>query len=124
MKEIDDIIAAQETWKKTALTQLRAIIRHAEPSLVEEIKWKTRSRPAGLPVWSYNGIVCMAEIWKDNIKLIFPKGVHLSDPKSLFNSRLQSQTDRALELREGDSINEAALAALVREATNFNASKA
>jgi len=124
MKEIDDIIAAQETWKKTALTQLRAIIRQAEPSLVEEIKWKTRSRPAGLPVWSHNGIVCMAEIWKDNIKLIFPKGVHLSDPKKLFNSRLQSQTDRALELREGDSINEAALTALVREATNFNASKA
>ncbi|QQG51073.1 MAG: DUF1801 domain-containing protein [Candidatus Saccharibacteria bacterium] len=124
MKEIDDIIAAQETWKKTALTQLRAIIRQAEPSLVEEIKWKTRSRPAGLPVWSHSGIVCMAEIWKDNIKLIFPKGVHLSDPKKLFNSRLQSQTDRALELREGDSINEAALTALVREATNFNASKA
>lgn len=122
-EQIDDIIKTYGGWKGETLARLRAVIRAAAPEIVEEVKWKVASRPEGLPVWSHNGIVCIAETWKDNIKLIFFKGVHLSDPKKLFNARLKSATDRAIELREGDSVDEAALKELVIQAVNFNESK-
>jgi hypothetical protein len=120
-RQIDTIIAAQEDWKAELLAQLRALIQHADPRLVEEVKWKTPSRPRGLPIWSHNGIVCMAEIWKDNVKLIFPKGVQLNDSFRLFNARLKSRTDRAIEFHEGDSIDKAELKRLVIKATELNA---
>jgi len=122
-EQIDDIIELHGGWKGELLTHLRSVITEASPEIVEEVKWKTASRPEGLPVWSHEGIVCFAEIWKDNIKLIFFQGVKLADTKKLFNARLKSSTVRAIELREGDTIDEAGIKQLVTEAVAVNSSK-
>lgn len=119
--EIDQIIAKHGGWKANVLSQVRKIVTSADPSIVEEVKWKMPTRPEGLPVWSSNGIVCFAEIWKNDIKLIFPKGAELDDPEKLFNARLKSKTARSIEIHENDKINAPALVALVSEATNLNA---
>ncbi len=122
-EQIDNIIKMHGGWKGELLTSLRRVIRQADPKIFEEIKWKMKNRPEGLPVWSNNGIVCFAEIWKDNIKLLFPKGAKLDDPKSIFNARLQSQEIRAVEFKEGYRLNEADLGELVTEATKINKPK-
>ncbi len=122
--QIDNIITQYGGWKGDVLIQLRTIINDADSRVIEEIKWKTPTRPEGLPVWSHNGIVCFAETWKDNIKLIFFKGSQLTDTNKLFNSRLKSSTIRAIEIREGDQINEAGIRQLVVEAVDLNSSKA
>lgn len=119
-QQIDEIIASHDSWKAELLRQLRRTILAAHPDIVEEVKWKTPSRPLGLPVWSHSGIVCFAEIWKDNLKLLFPKGARLTDPDSLFNARLQSTDVRAIEFREGNTPNKTALTALVIEAIHAN----
>jgi hypothetical protein len=123
-EQIDDIIAQYGGWKGDALKRLRAAIQAADPTITEEIKWKMPTRPEGLPVWTHNGIICFAETWKDNIKLIFFKGSQLTDQYKLFNSRLKSSTVRAIEFHEGDHIDEAGIKALVIEAVELNASKA
>ena len=122
-EQIDDIEKMYDPWKGTILAQVRNVIHAADPDIVEEIKWKMRSRPEGLPVWSHNGIVCRMETFKDNEKLVFSKGAFLKDSHKLFNARLQASTDRAIEFKEGDSVNEAALSALIKEAVAFNTSK-
>lgn len=122
-KDVDEIIALYGGWKGETLSQIRAVINEADPSVLEEVKWRMKSRPEGLPVWSHNGIVCIAETFKDNIKLVFFKGIFLKDPAKLFNARLLSKTDRAIELHEGDKIETAALTALMREAVAYNESK-
>lgn len=122
-KQIDAIIKKHGGWKADMLTKLRALINAAAPGIVEEVKWKMATRPEGLPVWSQDGIVCFAEIWKDNIKLIFHKGALLQDPDKLFNARLKSRDIRAIELHEGNDINEVALKALVTKAVSLNATK-
>lgn len=119
-QQIDDIIANTGGWKAEVLSRLRKLIKQTEPGITEEVKWKTATRPEGLPVWSHNGIVCIAETWKDKVVLIFFKGVHMTDPKQLFNARLKSSTDRAIEFREGDNINETALKELILEAVEIN----
>jgi hypothetical protein len=121
-EQIDTIIQKHGGWKGEILSQLRAEIKQADADVVEEIKWKMATRPEGLPVWTHGGIVCFAETWKDNVKLIFPKGSQMTDPKKLFNARLKSATVRAIEFREGDSLNQAALRELVIEAVAINAS--
>jgi hypothetical protein len=121
-QQIDNIIKLHSGWKGETLSQLRTVINGVNPDIFEEVKWKMRTRPEGLSVWSLNGIICFAEIWKDNIKLLFPKGVNFKDPKKLFNSRLESKDIRAIELKEGDSIDETALKELVAEAVAFNTS--
>lgn len=123
-EQIDDIIQLYGGWKGEILSQLRAVIKATDPDIVEEVKWKMRSRPEGLPVWSHDGIVCIAETFKNDIKLVFFKGVQLKDSNKLFNARLNSATDRAIELQEGDTINEDALQTLVREAVQLNLKKA
>lgn len=110
------IIEQYGGWKGDTIRHLRAIIHEADPDIVEEIKWKMRTRPEGLPVWTHGSIVCFVETWKDNVKLVFFKGAQLSDPHKLFNTRLKSATVRAIELREGDAIDEVGIKALVREA--------
>lgn len=122
-QQIDDIIEKHGGWKADTVRQLRSVITSADPDIIEEVKWKTPSRPEGLPVWSHNGIICLAEFWKDNIKLIFTKGAYLADPYQLFNARLKSSTDRAIELRQGDTVDETALQQLVLAAKAFNDSK-
>lgn len=123
-QQIDDIIKTYGGWKGETLSRLRTMIKQTDPDVIEEVKWKTPSRPAGLPVWSHDGILCIAEAWKDNVKLIFLKGAQMKDPKKLFNARLKSKTDRAVEFHEGDSVNEAALKELILEAVELNKSKA
>ena len=122
-QQIDDIIKMHKNWKGVMLSQLRAAIKHADPDLTEEVKWKMATRPEGLAVWSHDGMLCFAEIWKDNIKLLFPKGALLKDPEGLFNSRLKSKDIRAIELREGDGVDAATLSALINDAAALNASK-
>lgn len=123
-EQIDGIIEIHAGWKGELLSRLRAVIRAADPDIIEEVKWKMPSRPEGLPVWSHDGIVCIAEIFKNDVKLVFFKGAQLKDSNRLFNARLKSKTDRAIELREGDSVDKAALEALVLEAVELNTSKA
>jgi len=122
-RQIDEIIKLQGGWKAEILRELRRVVTSASPHIIEEVKWKMPTRPEGLPVWSHDGIVCFAEIWKDNVKLLFPKGAMLKDPAKLFNARLKSKTDRAIEFHQGDTFNEAALTDLVREALAFNTEK-
>ena len=122
-QQIDEIIKMHSNWKGDLLVQLRRAIKQADPAVLEEIKWRMRTRPEGLAVWSHNGILCFAEIWKDNIKLLFPKGAHLQDPKKLFNARLESKTNRAIEFRENDKIGIIAFKALILEAVQLNTLK-
>lgn len=119
-EQIDDIIQYHGGWKAELLSQLRAVILAAEPSITEEVKWKMPTRPEGLPVWSLGGIVCFAEIWKDNVKLIFFKGAQLKDNQNLFNSRLKSRDVRAIEFKEGDSVDKDGLSRLVKQAVEQN----
>lgn len=119
-KEIDNIIVSFGGWKADLLKQLRQTIKQAHPNVTEAVKWKTPSRPLGLPVWSDEGILCIAEVWKDNIKLIFFKGAQLNDPQGVFNARLQSKTDRAIELRQGDAVPEPAVKELIVQAVQLN----
>jgi len=123
-QQIDDIIKLYGGWKGDLLSQLRTLIKQANPDMVEEVKWKMATRPEGLPVWSHDGIVCIAETFKNDIKLVFFKGVYLNDSKKLFNARLKSRTDRAIEFHEGDKIDQDGLIEIVAEATQFNISKA
>lgn len=102
---------------------MRALIKKTDPAMVEEVKWKKPSNPMGVPVWSRDGIVCIADTLKSAVRLTFPKGAQMRDPKELFNARLASKTVRAIDFHEGDTVNEAALKALVLDAVRLNAPK-
>ena len=120
-QEIDAIIAKATDWRGETLAQLRGIVLGAGPAIVEEVKWKKPSRPEGVPVWSVDGIVCIGEMLKNAVRLTFPKGALLKDPKKVFNTRLDSASVRAVDFRQGEKLPEAALKALVREAAGLNA---
>ena len=119
-QQIDAIISASGDWRGKKLSVLRSLIRQADPAVVEEVKWKKPSKPEGVPVWSHEGIVCVADILKNAVRLTFPKGAQLKDSKKLFNTRLDSKTVRAIDFREDDTIDEAALKALILEAVGLN----
>lgn len=123
-QEIDSIIKGLRDWRGETLARLRTSIMRASPSLVEEVKWKKPSNPAGVPVWSHDGIVCIGEALKSAVRLTFPKGALIADPKKLFNARLDSKTIRAIDVRERETVGAAAFAALIRDAVRLNASKA
>lgn len=106
------------------MSKLRALIQRADPALVEEVKWKKPSKPMGVPVWSHDGIICIGEMLKNAVRLTFPNGAKLKDPKRLFNTRMESKTVRAIDFHEGDTTDEASLEALVLEAVGLNTSKA
>ena len=110
-------------WRAETLDKVRGLIREADPNVVEERKWKKPSNPAGVPTWSDNGIICTGETYKDKVKLTFARGAALEDPSGLFNSSLDGGTRRAIDIREGDKINEKALQALIRAAVALNTSK-
>jgi len=122
-QQIDAIIKEPGDWRSETLSQLRALIKQADPAVVEEVKWKKPSKPMGVPVWSHGGILCVADTLKNAVRLTFPKGAQMKDPKKLFNTRLESKTVRAIDFHEGDTIAEAALKALILEAVGLNTSK-
>ena len=123
-EQIDAIIRMAGDWRGETLAQLRAVIRQADPAVVEEVKWKKPSKPEGVPVWSHDGILCVADTLKNAVRLTFPKGALMQDPKQLFNTRLESKSVRAIDVHEGATIDEAALSALLREAVGLNTSNA
>jgi hypothetical protein len=111
IKELDD-------WRGKMLADVRALIKQADPEVVEEWTWR------GVPVWSHDGIICTGETYKSVVKLTFAKGASLKDPKRLFNSSLEGNTRRAIDLHEGDEIDENAFKTLIRAAASLNKSKA
>jgi hypothetical protein len=119
-QEIDAIIGGSDDWRGEMLSRLRVVVLHAGPAVVEEVKWKKPSRPEGVPVWSLEGIVCIGEMLKSAVRLTFPKGAQLKDPKKLFNTRLDSNSVRAIDFREGEKVPEAALRALIVQAAGLN----
>ncbi|MGO4386364.1 DUF1801 domain-containing protein [Microvirga sp. 2YAF29] len=114
---IDAKIEELGDWRGEALARVRALIKQAVPDVVEEWKWR------GVPVWEHAGIICTGETYKSVVKMTFAKGASLEDPSSLFNASLEGNTRRAIDLREGDTIDEEALKALIRAAVALNASK-
>lgn len=113
---IDARIEALTDWRGDMLARLRAVIRQADPEVVEEWKW-------AIPVWSHGGIICTGETYKSAVKLTFAKGASLEDPPGLFNSSLEGNTRRAIDFREGDKLDEKALKALIRAAVALNTAK-
>ena len=111
-----------EDWRELRLAQLRDLIVEADPAIVEEVKWRKPSNPEGVPVWSHDGMVCIGNVLKNAVRLTFPSGAQIKDPKKLFNARLDSKTVRAIDLRDGDSIREGALKSLIRGAVALNVS--
>jgi hypothetical protein len=108
-------------WRSEALARIRALIQQADPEVVEEVKWRKPSNGMqGVPVWSRDGIICTGETYKAAVKLTFAKGAALADPKKLFNSSLEGNTRRAIDIHEGEELNEAAFKALVRAAVALN----
>jgi hypothetical protein len=120
---IDEEIAALGDWRGKLLARVRQLIKQAVPDVVEEVKWRKASNPTGVPVWSSDGMICTGETYKDKVKLTFAYGASLDDPKQLFNSSLEGGTRRAIDFREGDAVDEAALTSLVRDAADFNAAR-
>lgn len=121
--EVDARIEGLGDWRVEMLEHLRAVIQEADPDVVEEHKWKKASNPAGVPVWSHDGIICTGETYKSAVKLTFAKGAFLDDPAGLFNSSLEGNLRRAIDFQEGDKVNEKALKALIRAAVKLNTSK-
>ena len=116
-KLIDERIKELGDWRGKMLSQLRALIKQADPEVIEEWKWS-------VPVWSHDGLICTGETYKSVVKMTFAKGASLEDPSGLFNSSLEGNTRRAIDFREGEKINEKALKALIRAAVKLNASLA
>jgi hypothetical protein len=108
-------------WREQTLARVRALIREAEPDVVETVKWRKPSNPDGVPVWELDGIICTGETYKDKVKLTFAQGAALADPAGVFNASLDAGTRRAIDLREGDELDEAAFKELIQTAAAHNA---
>ncbi|HXU74469.1 MAG TPA: DUF1801 domain-containing protein [Polyangia bacterium] len=115
-KLIDERIESYPDWRGKMLGRLRALIKEADPDVVEEWKW-------GKPVWSHDGLLCTGEVYKSVVKTTFARGAALADPKRIFNSSLEGNTRRAIDFHEGEKVDEAALKALIRAAVALNQSK-
>ncbi len=123
-RPIDDQVKGTTDWRDRTLSHLRGLIKKADPEAVEEVKWRKPSNPGGVPVWSHDGIICIGNTLKNAVRLTVPKGAQIKDPKKLFNTRLDSKTVRAIDVHEGEALDEAALKAILLEAVRLNASKA
>jgi hypothetical protein len=119
---IDAKIEKLGDWRGETLARVRALIREADPEIVEEVKWRKPSNPLGVPVWEHAGIVCTGETYKDKVKLTFARGAALDDPSGLFNSSLEGNLRRAIDIHEGDAVDVEALKALIRAAVALNVS--
>jgi hypothetical protein len=122
-RQIDARIEELGDWRGEMLSRLRALIKEADPEVVEECKWKKPSNPLGTAVWSNDGIICTGETYKSVVKLTFAKGAFLDDPAGLFNSSLEGRTRRAIDFREGEKVNVKALKTLIRAAVAVNTFK-
>jgi hypothetical protein len=116
-QQIDRLIASNTDWRGKMLARLRALVKEADPQMVEEWKWR------GVPVWEHDGILCTGETYKAVVKLTFAKGAALDDPSKLFNSSLDGNVRRAIDIHENDKLNEAAFKKLIRAAVTLNKSK-
>ena len=118
---IDARIRELDDWRGELLSRLRAVVKRADPEVVEEWKWQKATNP-GVPVWSHDGIICTGETYKNVVKMTFARGASLDDPAGLFNSSLEGNVRRAIDFREGEEIDEKALEELVRSAVAVNVS--
>ena len=121
--EIEARIAELGGWRGATLAAARRAVLAADDGIVETVKWRKPSNPAGVPVWEKGGVLCTGEVYKDKVKLTFAHGARLEDPAGLFNSSLDGNTRRAIDIREGDEIDGPAFKALVREAVAVNLAK-
>jgi hypothetical protein len=120
---IDAKIASLADWRGATLAKLRALIREADSEIEEAVKWRKPTNPAGVPTWERAGVLCTGETYKDKVKLTFAKGAAIDDPQKLFNSSLDGNVRRAIDLAEGDTVDAAAFKALVRGAVAANLAK-
>jgi hypothetical protein len=118
-EQIDERIAGLDDWRGETLGRMRSLIHEADPDVVEEWKWAKASSP-GTPVWSHDGIICTGESYKEVVKLTFMKGASLDDPAKLFNSSLEGNARRAIDIREGERVDAEAFKALIRSAVELN----
>ena len=109
-----------EDWQSETLGKVRELIQQADPEATETVKWRKPSNPDGVPVWEHDGIICTGETYRDKVKLTFAQGASLDDPAGLFNASIDAGTRRAFDIREGETIDEAAFKNLVREAVARN----
>ena len=121
---IDARIEQLGDWRGERLSRLRRLIHQADPGVVEDVKWRKPTNPGGVPVWSHDGMLCTGEAYTDKVKLTFANGAALDDPTGLFNASLNGKARRAIDLREGDEIDEAAFVSLVKSAVVLNVSRA
>jgi hypothetical protein len=124
MKPISNGIAELDDWREQTLARMRALILEAVPKMTEERKWIKPSNPAGVPTFSHNGLVCTAETYKDKVKLTFAKGANIPDPTGLFNSSMEGNTRRAIDIHEGQQVDAVEFKTLVSAAVALNAKKA
>ena len=110
-------------WRVAALDRIRTLIAEADPDAIEEQKWRKPSNPGGVPAWSHAGILCTGETYKDKVKLTFARGASLDDPSGLFNASLDAGTRRAIDIREGETVDATAFKALIRAAVEANVAK-
>lgn len=120
---LDATIAAPGDWRGETLARVRALIRAADSEIVETVKWRKPSNPGGVPVWEHGGMICTGETHRDKVKLTFAKGAALPDPSGLFNASLVGNMRRAIDMSEGETIDEAAFGALIRAAVALNLAK-
>src|SRR5207247_1716411 len=120
---IDARIRELDDWRGQTLSRLRALIKQADPEVVEEVKWRKPSNPAGVPVWYHDGILCTGETYKSHVRMTFSKGASLEDPNGVFNAGLEGNAFRAIVIHEGDKIDEKAFKELVRSAVALNTSR-
>jgi hypothetical protein len=119
-QSVDAKIASLQDWRGEMLSRIRGLIKKADPDVLEDAKWRKASNPLGVPIWSHAGIICTGETYRDKVKLTFARGASLKDRSGMFNSSLDGGTRRAIDIREGETIDEQALATLIREAVAVN----
>ena len=110
----------RDDWRSATLSRIRTLIEQSDPQAVEERKWRKPSNPGGVPVWSHDGLICTGETYKNYVKITFARGASLNDPSRLFNSSLEGNARRAIDIREGEAIDEEAFKLLIRAAVALN----
>ncbi len=120
---IDARIAGLGDWRGETFARLRALIHEADPGVEETVKWRKATNPLGVPIWEHDGILCTGEVYRDKVKLTFMAGASLDDPAGLFNASLDAGTRRAIDVKEGETVDAAAFKALIREAVALNLAK-